>query len=454
MEEFIENPDLNLFESVRGLAVKILNRIDRTDAYLDKLVEYELKNNDLKGQDKALLFEIVHGITRWSGRLDYILSGFYKGQFSKSVPNVKNAMRVALYQILFLDKIPDYAAVNEAVEFIKKLQGQKSADFTNAILRNIIRNKESIRYPDPEEDLIGYLSCYHSHPVWLVKRWLTRFGRELTEALLIANNEKPNLTLRINTEKTTHEEFKKLLDSVKLRYTEGRYLPGFFRLKTVTNITDWEYFEKGYFSIQDESTGFSCILLDPKPETRTIDLCAAPGGKTSFLSNLMKNQGELIAVDRYESRIKMLNKNIKRLDLKNVTTITENALLFNSEKFDRILLDAPCSGLGTLSKKPDIKWKRELSDMHKLSELQYELLSKAATLLNPEGSLVYSTCTIEPEENFNVVNKFLSNNPNFKLHPANKYFHESLIDDNGCVQVYPHIHHIDGAFCARIDRVL
>lgn len=453
-EEFEEKIEHDLYSGVRGIAVKILNRIDRTDAYLDKLMEHELKNSELTGQDKALLFEIVHGVARWNGRLDYILGGFYKGQFSKSIPNVKNAMRVALYQILFLDKVPDYAAVNEAVEFIKKLQGQKPADFTNAILRNIIRSKESIRYIDPKEDLVGYLSTYHSHPVWLVKRWLARYGKEKTEAFLIANNEKPGLTLRINTEKVTHEEFKKMLEGVKLRYYEGRYLPGFFKLKTVTNITDWEYFDKGYFSIQDESTGFSCVLLDPKPEHRVIDMCAAPGGKTSFISNLMKNQGELVAVDRYESRIKILNRNIGRLEIKNVTAVAENALHYDKEKFDRVMLDAPCSGLGTLSKKPDIKWKRELSDIRKLNELQYELINKAALLLNPGGSLVYSTCSVEPEENFGIVEKFLNNNPNFKLHPANEYFHESLIDENGCVQTYPHIHHIDGAFCARIDRIV
>jgi len=171
----------NLFTGVRGIAVKILNRVERTDSYMEKLLDYELRNSDLNGQDKALLYEIVHGVLRWMGRLDWILSGFYKGQFSKAIPILKNALRVALYQILFLDRVPEYAVVNEAVEFVKKLQGQKPADITNAVLRNIIRSKNSIRYPDENENLLGYLAAYWSHPSWLVKRWLGRFGREETE---------------------------------------------------------------------------------------------------------------------------------------------------------------------------------------------------------------------------------------------------------------------------------
>ncbi len=210
MGEFEEHRIVDLYEGVRGIAVKILNRVERTDAYLDKLLDHEMRNSELNGPDKALLFEIVHGVIRWMGRLDWVLNGFYKGQFSKAIPNLKNGLRVALYQILFLDRIPDHAVVNEAVEFVKRLQGQKPADLTNAILRNIIRNKAQIRYPDPAEDLPGYLSAFYSHPSWMVKRYLVRFGREDTEKLLAANNEKPYLTLKINTLKTNSEEFKRL----------------------------------------------------------------------------------------------------------------------------------------------------------------------------------------------------------------------------------------------------
>lgn len=447
-----EQNNVDLYSGVRGIAVKVLNRVDRTDAYLDKLIDHEFKNSELSGQDKALLFEIVHGVLRWMGKLDWILNGFYKGAYTKCIPNVKNALRVGLYQILFLEKIPDYAAVNESVEFIKRLQGQKPADQANAVLRNIIRSKEGIRYPNPEEDLIGYLSAFYSHPAWLVKRWLNFFGQEQTEALLIANNEKPSLTLRVNTSKTSVDEFKALLKSVDLKFYDGKFNNDFIKLRTLTNIAGWEYFEKGYFTIQDESTGLPCKLLDVKPGMRVLDLCAAPGGKTSYLSNLMNDTGEIIALDRYESRLKILEKNLKRLGATNIKLIEENALEYNADEFDRILVDAPCSGLGTLSKKPDIKWKRDLGDIRELTKLQLELLKKAASLVKVEGSVVYSTCTIEPEENYDVVKKFIKDNPNFVIDNANNYVPQQIVDGNGCVQTYPHLHQMDGAFSVKLIR--
>lgn len=453
MEETNESTGLNLYQGVRGLAVKILNRVDRTDAYLDKLLEIEIKNSILVGADKALLFEIVHGVTRWGGRIDWILTGFYKGQFSKAIPNIKNALRVALYQILFLDKVPDYAAVNEAVEFIKKLQGQAAADLTNAVLRNIIRNKENIRYPNPDEDINSYLSAYFSHPTWLVKRWLARFGREETEKLLIANNNKPNLSIRINNLVTNPAEMKSLLNSVELKFTDGKYLKEFIRMNSLTNIADWEYFAKGYFSIQDESTGFPIKLLSVSPDMRVLDICAAPGGKTGFIADEMKNTGEIVALDKFESRLKILEKNLTRLKVTNVVTKVIDAADFEDEAgFDRVLIDAPCSGLGTLTKKPDLKWKRDLGDIRKIVNIQYELLKKGASLVKQNGFVVYSTCTIEPEENFDLIKKFLSENTNFALVNAGQELPKAVVDDNGCVATLPHVHGIDGAFAAKLIR--
>jgi 16S rRNA (cytosine967-C5)-methyltransferase len=443
----------DLYEGVRGLSVKILNRVERTDAYLDKLLDNEMRNAELSGPDKALLYEIVHGVVRWMGRLDWVLNGFYKGQFSKAIPNLKNCLRVALYQILFLDRVPDYAAVNEAVEFIKKLQGQKPADLTNAILRNIIRNKNGIRYPDPEEDLIGYISAFHSHPSWLTKRYVNRFGREATEKLFAANNEKPFLTLKVNSLKVQPEEFKSLLNAVNLKFVQGKYLSDFFKLQNLTNITAWEHFNHGYFDVQDESAGLACKLLDVKPGLRVLDMCAAPGGKTSYIAGLMEDHGEIVALDKYESRLHVLSKNIKRLGLKSIRPLVMNAMEYNRKDFDRILVDSPCSGTGTFSKKPDIKWKVDLLDIKKLSELQYSLLTKASTLIKKDGVLVYSTCSIEPEENFEVVKKFLENNSNFKLLNASDNVSAELVDDHNCISTFPHIHQMDGAFAAKLMRI-
>ncbi len=448
-----EHKVIDLYQGVRGLAVKILNRVERTDAYLEKLLDNELKNAELNGPDKALLYEIVHGVTRWQGRLDWILNGFYKGQFSKAIPNLKNGLRVALYQILFLDRIPDHAAVNEAVEFVKKLQGQKPADLTNAILRNIIRSKNAIRYPDPNEDLIGYLSAYYSHPSWMVKRYLERFGREETEKLLTANNEKPYLTLRVNAIKTNIQEFKSLLEQVNLKYRPGKFLEEFIQLQNLTNISAWDYYTKGYFNIQDESAGLAVRLLDVHPGMNVLDMCAAPGGKTAYLGSLMNNIGKITAIDRYEGRLKLVRKNNERLGLTCVTTIESDALEFESEPFDRVLADVPCSGSGTLSKKPDIKWKKDIFDLRKMNEIQLKLISRAATFVKPGGVLVYSTCSIEPEENFEVVKKFLENNSDFKFDSAKDKVADNLVDENGCIQTLPHRHLMDGAFAAKLIRI-
>ncbi|MEE9432222.1 MAG: 16S rRNA (cytosine(967)-C(5))-methyltransferase RsmB [Melioribacteraceae bacterium] len=452
MEEAKFKSGLNLYGGVRGISVKILNRVDRTDAYLDKLLAIEIKNSELKSEDKALLFEIVHGVIRWLGRIDWVLNGFYKGQFSKCIPNVKNSMRVALYQILFLDKVPDYAAVNESVEFVKKLQGEKSANLTNAVLRNIIRNKSGIRYPDKEKDTVNYLSAYYSHPNWMVKRWVKRFGKEFTKSLLLANNKRPKHTLRINKLKTSPEELKTLLKSVGLNFTEGKYIDDYIQLSTITNITNWEYFRKGFFSIQDESTGMACNILDVKPGMKVLDLCAAPGGKTTFIADRMKNEGEIVALDKFESRLNVFNQNIERLGITNVRAIAKDALEFNETGFDRVLADVPCTGLGTLTKKPDIKWKKDLSDIRNLAKLQYQLLQKSADLVKIGGYVVYSTCTIEPEENIDVIKKFLENNTNFELMNVKGFVEDSLVDENGCAQSFPNKHNMDGAFAAKLFR--
>ncbi len=454
MEKIKETKVKNLYVGVRGIAVKILNRIERTDAYLDKLLDAEMRHSQLSSVDKALLFEIVHGVIRQLGYLDWILTGFYKGMYVKCIPNVKNAMRVGLYQILFLDKIPTYAAINESVEFVKKIQGKKSADLTNAVLRNIIRNKENIRFPDRNENLIQFLSAFYSHPIWLVKRWLKQYGEEFTESLLQANNAKPSISLRVNKIKTNKPELKKLLKQVEIKFHESKYFDEYLHLQNLSNIQDWAYFKKGYLTIQDESTAFSVKFLDPQPGERVLDMCAAPGGKTSFLADLMKNKGEIVALDLYDGRLEMLRQNMKRLGVNIVKTVAVDLMDFNdNDKFDKILADVPCSGLGTLTKKPDIKWKRYLGELKKLNDLQLRILQKAATLVRKNGYIVYSTCSIDKDENWNIVNKFLQKHDNFELINASSRFSENLIDENNCVQTFPNVHKIDGAFAAKLKKI-
>jgi 16S rRNA (cytosine967-C5)-methyltransferase len=230
-------------------------------------------------------------------------------------------------------------------------------------------------------------------------------------------------------------------------------LTEFVQLQNLTNITAWEYFGKGYFNIQDESAGLACKLLDVKPGMDILDMCAAPGGKTAYLGSLMNNTGKITALDRYDARLNLVRSNNTRLGLTCISTIEFDALNYESVPFDRVLADVPCSGSGTLSKKPDIKWKKDVFDLRQMSEIQTKLIDKAAALVKPGGVIVYSTCSIEPEENFLIVKKFLENHPGFKLESARDKFPDDIVDENGCIQTYPHVHQMDGAFSAKLIKI-
>lgn len=442
----------SLYSGPRGTAVKVLNRVERTDSYLDKVLDAELRSGELNDLDKGLLNELVHGVLRWQNRLDWVLNGFSHGNFAKSEINVKNTLRVALYQILFLERIPHAAAVNEGVEFIKRIRGDKPAGLVNAVLRNIIRNIDGIRYPDPEEDRVQYMAVFYSHPHWMVKRWLERLGQESTERLLLANNERPGMFLRINRLKITPEEFCARLDAQNISYTRSSFLPHVVRVKTLTGIAQMDLFRNGMFTIQDESAALPCQLLDPHPGQRIIDLCAAPGGKTTNLAEMMKNEGEIIALDKYEAKLNLIRASCERLGVRIADLHAADATTYEAPPADRVLLDAPCSGLGTLAKKPDMKWKRELSDIRKLTVTQDALLESAARLVKPGGALVYSTCTMEPEENEELITAFLSRHPEFSLDRADRYLPADVVTPEGYVATFPHLHFMDGSFAARLVK--
>jgi len=383
-----------IYSDARSLAVKILTRVERTDSYLEKLIDYEIKTEVLNDYDKSLLNEICHGVIRWMRRLDWFLNGFYRGQWEKCMPEIKNTLRVALYQILFLNKIPDYAAVNEATEFVKKISTQKHADVVNGLLRTIIRTKEELIYPTREIDEVKYLGIMQSHPNWMVKRWIQRFGFDDAEKLAESNNKRPILTIRINTLKVPREEFLKKLTEKNIVYRFCKYAGNFITLRLMSKIYLDEDFNNGFYAVQDESAGIVSLLIDPKPEDLILDMCAAPGGKSTHMAQLLHNQGRIIAVDKYDAKIKMLKTNAERLGVTNTEFIQDDASDFTNEmittqRFDKILLDAPCSGLGVLSKKPDIRWKREVEDVINLSKLQSKLLENASKYIKPGGVIVY-----------------------------------------------------------------
>lgn len=441
-----------LYSGPRGTAVKILNRIERSDAYLDRLVDAEMRSTEMNELDKSLMNEIVTGVIRWRAKVDWVLTGFFHGNFTKAETNVRNALRVALYQVLFLDRVPHSAAVNESVEFIKRLRGQKVADLVNAVLRNILRNLENIRYPDPQDDKIQYLSVVESHPHWLVKRWVDRFGFDEARRLLAANNQRPDLTLRVNRLKIDFNYFLSRLEELQVQFTRSTFLDFFVRVKHMAGIGASEMFRQGFFVVQDESAGLVVKLLDPQPGDRVLDLCAAPGGKTTFIGELMKNIGELVAVDRYETRLNLVKNACQRLGVANAHFITADAAELQTASADKVLVDAPCSALGVLSKKPDAKWKREPEDIDHLTRIQDAILANAASLVKPGGVLLYSTCTTEPEENIAIVKSFLERHPEFSIENASQFVPPEVVHPDGYIETYPHRHGTDGSFAVRLKK--
>lgn len=441
------------FTGARGSAVKILSRFERSDAYLDKLLDYEYRTGNLNQLDKSMLTEILYGVVRWKSKLDFVLNGFYNGDYMKCLNLVKNSMRVALYQILYLDRIPVPVAINESVELVKKIQGDKIAGIVNAVLRNISRNIDNIRYPVREDDPIYYLTVMQSHPRWLVRRWVSRFGDQQAEVLMEINNRRPLTTIRVNTLNSDINEIMSYFFEEDIEFKNDKYNPNsMVVINNKIKVPSLDIFQQGKITIQDSSASLAAHLAGAKPGDRVIDLCASPGGKSFYMAEMMNGEGTILALDKYEAKVNIINQSVERLGYKNISAVHCDAIDYqDDELFDVVLCDMPCSGLGTLSKKPDIKWKREREDIFKLVDTQRRILKNAASLVKEGGTLIYSTCTTEPEENTENIQWFLENFDEFELDDASKYLPKEVCID-GMMQTLPHIHNIDGAFAARLIK--
>jgi len=439
--------------NVRATAIKILNRFERSDSYIEKLLDKAIKEGNFNDLDRALLTELVFGVIRWKAKLDYVLVGFYFGDYLKCLNVVKNAMRVALYQIMFLDRIPLYAAVNESVEYVKRIQGEKTANIVNAVLRNIARNIDNIRYPEKEEDIVYHLSVMYSYPRWIVKRWIEIFGEVDAEKMLFTSNRKPYVTVRINTFKTTTQKVTEELKKMNVPFFVSPYYPDSVVIRNPKfNILTSDLFKEGLVTIQDTSATLAALLANPQPGQLIYDLCAAPGGKSFVFAEKMQNTGKVIAIDKYPSKLRFIEEGAKRLGLTNIEAQSGDALTIEFDTpADIVFLDVPCSGLGTISKNPDIKWKREREDIYKLAEIQKKILANATKNVKVGGAIVYSTCTTEPEENEQNIEWFLKNFPNFELDNAENYLPEKVCE-KGFLKTLPFKHYIDGAFAARLIR--
>jgi 16S rRNA (cytosine967-C5)-methyltransferase len=425
----------------RQIAVRILGQRRANGPFVEDLLETALAGASLSSADRGLCQEIVYGVVRWQATLDWLIARKTNGREQK--PILQNLLRLGLYQVFWLDRIPDHAAVHETVELARQNGFGPQAGFVNAVLRGYLREFDETKKLLAELKISRPATGW-SQPEWLVEKWRDNFGGEKTARLLEWNNTPPKTFARVNTLKTDAGKLVEKWREENVTYDfktcdwTGEGLV--FELKSHPPLHLLASFGDGWFYLQDPSTLLAVRELDPQPGETILDLCAAPGGKTTFMAQLMNNQGRIMAQDVLEDRLKLIRENCSRLGVTCVETILPPALLSQSlTRFDRILVDAPCSNTGVMRRRVDLRWRISPPEILRLQKTQLDLLKLAATRLKPGGVLIYSTCSLEPEENFEVVKEFLRGHDDFKL--ANER------------QLLPFANQVDGAFIARLDKL-
>lgn len=446
---------------MKNLRAEILKALLRVEggSYSNLLLDSELKKID-DHRDKNLFTEIFYGVIRNKLYLDYVIDNFSKTPLHKMDKEVLMGLRVGVYQLFFLDRVPARAAIYESVEAVKLLlpAGNKGAvSFTNGVLRNINRKGDQLTFPSKAESRKKYLSVKYSYPIWIINRFLSQYGFEKTEKILKAGNKRAEVIYRFNHLKMKKDEFEKSLNQDGIKY-EKSFLDSFYRLKEVDNPAETEVFKKGAAYIQGTSAGLASLLLDPKPGMNVLDLAAAPGGKTTHLAALMKNTGQITALDISQSRLNLIRENVERLGVKNVVLKEKDAAEYqDNKKYDRILADLPCSGLGLIASKPEIKWEKNELIIKKMASLQYDIISNNLSKLKPGGKFLYSTCTLSQEENQGLINRILTENNNFELVNINKKLEKvsdlDLKNNNNYLELLPGEVDSEGFFYALLKKV-
>lgn len=438
----------------RKLALEALYKIDKEEAYSNIVLDELLNKNRnvLSNKDINFISELVYGVTTWKLTLDTIIQKYSKIKIKKISPWVINILRMGAYQIVFLDKVPKSAAVNESVNLCKKYGG-KSVGFVNAILRKVEKS-DYLELFEIKND-IEKISKTTSMPEWIVRELNKEFDPEKVNEICENSNLKPKITIRINNLKITKNELKKSLQSKEIEVEDG-IIEDFLYLKNVKNITNLDEYKKGLFTMQDESAGLTALVLNPKEGESILDCCSAPGGKTTYIAELMNNNGNIKAWDLYKHRLDKVQENSKRLGIDIIKTEENDATVLKEEyieKFDKILIDAPCLGLGVIKRKPDIKWQRKFEDIEEISKIQEKILNTCSEYLKKGGILVYSTCSIVKSENDKIVEKFLKSE-NFELEEINNINIENLenkITKKGIIKLYPS-ENMDGFFISKLIK--
>lgn len=447
--------------SARDIALDILVKVEQQGAYSNLLLNSSLQKSALSREDAGLVTELVYGTISRMNTLDYVLEEFVSKGIAKLQPWVRNLLRLSLYQIMYLDRIPSHAAVNEAVNIAKKKGHEGISGMVNGVLRSVLRAGDLPVIPDGLSPA-KRISIQYSHPKWLVKRWITEYGVDTAEAICAANNEPPAVSVRVNTTMISREALLSQMIEQGLQASASEVSPYGIVVKGGGNLALSSWYRDGYLSVQDESSMLVAEAVAPEPGMKVLDCCAAPGGKTAHMGELMKDKGSIFANDLHPHKAKLISDQAARLGLDSVVTGSADALelehTLEHQSFDRILLDAPCSGLGVIRRKPDLKWRKQPEDVASVASLQGQLLQSVSKLLKPGGVLVYSTCTTEQTENSEVVAVFLKQNPDFTsitfTSPLWDRMEGTALAEGEGIQLLPHHYGSDGFYISKLQRVL
>lgn len=437
----------------RSAALAVLCAFDAGKGALEQI--FEASSANLDSRDRRFAKQLVNGVVKWRARLDWTANQFTRKPVEELPRDVRNLLRLGLFQLLWLDRVPARAAVHTAVELAKSRGRGNLAGMVNAVLRRASAEAAALPLPGRAGDPAGHLALAHSHPRWLVERWLQRWGEARTEPLLEANNRPPTLFARIDRNRA---------GDLAGQLPEGAFqpepVPGFegcYRVREAEGLFDSPAFGAGLFWIQDANAGIAASLLDPQPGERVLDACSAPGGKTVQIALAMRRRGLLVAADSAPARLKLVDDSCRRMGLGSVAIVAQDAAqpailpdASGAGVFDRVLLDVPCSGTGVLARLPEVRWRRRSEDLEGYAARQLDILLSGYEVLKPGGVLVYSTCSLEPEENEDVVAAFLERTPTAAIEPADRFFRAPWAED--WVQTVPGREIGDGAFAARIRK--
>jgi len=437
----------------RALAFMILGQVLSKGDHTNQLLSIETSRHGISGRDRGFLWELTLGVIRWITRLDWSLSRHIK-EYEALPLEVKNLLRLSAYQLTFMDKVPPYAAVNEAMELAKEKCNPKYHGLVNAVMRKIAQNP----YPGitGQKSALKMLSLAHAHPIWMVERWKNRLGMEETLKLTRANNRPAPFAAWVNTHLVQPNRLRKVLKAQGIECKPHSFMDNVIIIITPTDITQLPQFQDGLIHLQDPASALAVMILDPKPEEIVLDACAAPGTKTVQVAWAMENKGRLIACDIHPQRVKQLEETCRRGGVQ-IADILLGDVVEKTEKlhfnFDKILLDAPCSDLGTLRRHPELKWRRKEEDIQNFSQKQRRLLSSLMKRLKPTGTIVYSVCSPEPEEGEEVIESILRKDATIKLVDFEVLLPEMLrpfYKKAGMLTLYPHNAQTDGFFLCKL----